>query len=310
MKKVLKVIGIFLSLILTIPIFALELLLIINIILNNFISTDNLNEILEELITYNNKNRSTLITLASPNTYGNYITYNDKIDYSFVEKKIKEYLMSNGFTLGEAQELLQDEEVKRIVNNYIESIVLNKIKDSEIIYPTKEEVKSFIKKNYSVLKRTKLIEEKYNLENIDELVEESYEEVKMALEKVQSEVEIPEVKELEFIKMIININPFIILLCILILIGILMILRMSFYKWLAWVSIPTLANGIFLSAFGLFGMRLITTLVDLNDYTDIIDPIAKKMSTMMIKYGIILIIITIFMIIIYSVVKNSKKTKK
>ena len=56
-------------------------------------------------------------------------------------------------------------------------------------------------------------------------------------------------------------------------------------------------------------MNLIETMVSLNEYSEILDPIAKRMSTMMIRYGIILIIITIVMIVIYSVVKNNKKEK-
>ena len=165
MKRVLKIIGVFFSIVLLIPIFALEFLLTANLILNSLISSDNLDKTLEELMSYNPRNSEVLITIADPNTYGT-ITYNDKINYSMVKDKIKDYLTQAGFEETEAKEIVEDEEFKSIVSNYLESVVLNKIKDSDIRYPTKEEIKSFVKKNYSKLKKVKAIEEKYTEDNI------------------------------------------------------------------------------------------------------------------------------------------------
>ena len=75
-------------------------------------------------------------------------------------------------------------------------------------------------------------------------------------------------------------------------------------------ALETLLNGIIYSSLGLFGMKIITSLVNLEKYEEIIDPIAKKMSTLMIRHGIILTILTIVMIVTYFVVKNNLKNKK
>ncbi len=310
MKRVLKIIGAILSAFLLIPMFALELLLFANLILNSLISSDNLAETLEQLMTYNRRNNTTLVTIASPNTYGSITASNDKINYSLVENKIKEYLVDAGLSEDEALEIVRDEEIKKIVNNYLESVILNKVKDSKIEYPSKEEVRKIIKKNYPILKKIKMIEEKYPEDKIDEFVDDTYEEMKGTLEEVEDSVNTSEIKELVYFKKFININPLLFILGIIVIIGLIMLFRMSFYKWLVWASIPTLLNGILYSSLGLFGMRIVTSIVNLEDYTDILDPVAKKMSTLMIRYGIVSIIITIIMIVTYSIVKNKLKVKK
>ncbi len=304
MKRVLKVLGIILSTILLIPMFVIEFLLIANIVLNTLVSSDNLSKTLEQLMTYNSRSESVLITYASTNTYGN------SINYSSIEGKIQEYLIQAGFNKEEAKEIVEDEEFKKVVTDYLESVVMNKIKDSDIRYPTKDEIKSFVKKNYSKLKKVKVIDEKYTEENIDDFVEENYEEVKTKLAEVEEQVNIPDTKGFEEFKKLINLNPYMLGLYLIIIIGLIMLFRMSYYKWLAWVSLPTLLNGIIYSSLGLFGMKIITSLVNLEKYEEIIDPIAKKMSTLMIRYGIVLTIITIVMIVTYFVVKNNLKNKK
>ena len=89
-----------------------------------------------------------------------------------------------------------------------------------------------------------------------------------------------------------------------------MIFRMSFYKGLILVSIPTMLNGIIYSILGLAGMKLITSFANLENYLELLDPVIKKMSTLMIQYGIISIIITIVMITIYVVIRHKKALKK
>ncbi len=304
MKRVLKVFGIILSSVLLIPMFIIEFLLIANIVLNTLVSSDNLSETLEQLMTHDDRREMNLITYASPNTYGN------TINYSKLEGKIEEYLIQVGFNKEEAKEIVNDDQFKEIVTNYLESVVMNKIKDSDIRYPTKDEVKEFVSKNFSTLKKVKAIEEKYTEENIDEFVDENYDEIKIKLEEVEKKVNIPSNKGFEEFKNVINLNPYMLGLYLFVIVVLIVILRMSYYKWLVWVSIPTLLNGIIYSSLGLFGMKIITSLVNIEQYQEIIDPIAKKMSTLMIRYGIMLTILTIVMIVSYFVIKNNLKVKK
>ncbi len=309
MKKFLNVIGIFFSIVISVILFLLEMLLITNIVLNIFFQDGTLSVVIERLISKNYQEEKVLLTYADSRTYGS--INKNKIDFNSIEGKIKEYLKNNGFTEKEASDIVRDEEFKSVVNNYLESVVLSEIKNAEIRYPTKEEVKSFVKKNYNSLSKIKAISEKYNEETIDEFVEENYDEVKDKLEEITEEVKVPEIKEIEYLKKIVNINPFLILAAIIFSFILLMLFRLSFYKWLLWGSIPIFIGGILISAFGLFGIKLITTLAIFDDYTEVIDPIAKKMSTLMIKSGIIAIIITIVMLTIYLIVKNKvKKGKK
>ena len=141
------------------------------------------------------------------------------------------------------------------------------------------------------------------------MVEDNYEEVKNKLEEIEEEINVPEIRGMNEFKQLISLNPFLLIVSIIGLIELLMLTRMSFYKWLAWASIPTLFNGILYSAGGLFGIKIITSLVNLDKYADIIDPIAKKLSTLMIRYGIVYTILTIVMIASYSVIKNNLKSK-
>lgn len=306
MKKVLNIIGIIFSILLTVVMFSLELLLTINLILNTFITKDNLGEIIENLLTSNNRNNAILITYADEYTYGNYITYADdtKIDYASVAGKIKEYLVNSGFTKEEATEIVNDKEFKEIVNNYLESVVVSKIKDTKIEYPTKEEIKKFVKKNYKALSKVEAIKEKYNEETIEEIVDENYDAVIEKLDEATNEVKVPDIEEIVYLKKVINISPFLIIGGLLGVILLMMLARMSTYKWLAWSSVPTFFSGLLFSALGLFGMNLVESLINLDKYSEVLDPIAKRMSTLMIRYGIVTIIITIVMIVTYSIIKN------
>ena len=310
LRKVLNVFGILLSAILMIPIFILESLLILNLVLNSLVSTDNLDQIMEQLMTFNNRNNEILITYADTETFGNYKLESGKINYSMFEGKIEEFLTNYGFEKEEATKIVKNKDFKDMVTNYLESVALNKIKDSEIRYPTEDEIKKFIKDNYQLFEKVKMISGKYNQKDVDEFVSENYDTVKEKLTELNNEIEIPESKEWDLLKKLININPFVIIGIIFGTIILLMILRKSFYKWLIWFSIPTFLNGLLFSAIGLFGMRLVTSLVNLDNYIEIINPIAKKMSTLMIRYGIIFSIATAVMIIIYTVVKNNLKNKK
>ncbi len=310
MKKFLNVAGILIATIISILMFILEIILVFNLIINSFVTKDNISDIIQKLMTYNNQNRETIITFASEQTFGNNITYNDdiKINYASIKGKIKNYLENAGFTEKEAEEIIQDDEFKSIVNNYLESAILNQIKDSEIKYPTKEEIKSFVKKNYKSLKKIKAVS-RYTEANIDEFVEDNYEDVKEKFDEVREEIKIPELKESEILKDIINFNPITISIFIILAIVLLMLSRKSLYKWLIWVSVPTILNGILFSALGLFGIQLITSLIDAEKFNDIIDPIAKKMSTLMVEYGLGSMIIAIVMFIFYLII-NSKIKKK
>ena len=296
MKRVFKIIGMIFSVILLIPMFLLEFLLIANITLNTLVSSDDLENTLEELLTYNPSD--TMLTYDSPSV-------GSKVDYSLIKDKISEYLKNVGFSEYEANSIVEDSEFKEVVSNYLESVVLNKIKDSDIKYPSKEEVKKFVKNHYSALKNVKAINKIYTEENIDEFVDENYENVKNKLVEATEEVKI-ESKEFDYFKKIININPYIIFLVIIGIMILIMIFRWSFYKSLILVSIPTMLNGIIYSILGLAGMKLITTFANLDNYIEILDPIIKRMSTLMIQYGIILIIITIVMITIYIVMRHKK----
>ena len=301
MKRAFKIIGMIFSIVLLIPIFLLEFLLIANITLNNLVSSDNLTDTLKEIMTYSGGRNENLLTYDSPGA--------GKLDYSLVKDKISEYLKNNGFSEYEANSIVNDSEFKEVVNNYLESVILNKIKDSDIKYPSKEEVKRFVENHYSALKKVKAINEKYTEEDINEFVDENYEDVKNKLREASEEVNI-ESKEFEYFKDFININPYMIFLIIIGIIILIMIFRMSFYKGLILVSIPTMLNGIIYSILGLAGMKLITSFANLENYLELLDPVIKKISTLMIQYGIISIIITIVMITIYVVIRHKKALKK
>ena len=309
MKKVLNVLGIIFSFLAAIVIFALEVVLTTNVILNDFVKDDTLEEVIERIVSINNT-EGNLLTFADTNSSGNLITYGDKADLKNILNKLKDYLINYGFDEKEALEIVEDKEFKRIVNTYLESIILNEIKDTEIKYPSKEEIKSFVKKNYKTLNKIEVIKEKYTESTIETLVDDNYEEVKEKLDEIKEEVKIPELKEIVYLKTIINISPFIIMGAILIMFSLLMIFRQSFYKWLLWSSVPTFLNGIIFSLIGIFGSKILNTIKALSDYSDLIDPIAKKMSTLMMKYGFISIVITVIMLTIYLIINNKKKEKK
>ena len=309
MKKVLNVLGIIFSFLAAIVIFALEVVLTTNVILNDFVKDDTLEEVIERIVSINNT-EGNLLTFADTNSSGNLITYGDKADLKNILNKLKDYLINYGFDEKEALEIVEDKEFKHIVNTYLESVILNEIKDTEIKYPSKEEIKSFVKKNYKTLNKIEVIKEKYTESTIETLVDDNYEEVKEKLDEIKEEVKIPELKEIVYLKTIINISPFIIMGAILIMFSILMLFRQSFYKWLLWSSVPTFLNGIIFSLIGIFGSKILNTIKALSDYSDLIDPIAKKMSTLMMKYGFISIVITVIMLTIYLIINNKKKEKK
>ncbi len=306
MEKLLSTLKIVFSIVIVTIIFILEITLVTNVILNKFVNEDNLAEIIEEIISKNDDNKI-LITLADTKTTGSISS--NKVDFKSIEGRIKNYLTNVGFTKEEAAQIVNDEEFKNVVNNYLESVLLSEIKDTEIRYPTKAEIQKFIQKNYNALKKIKVISEKYNENTIDKFVEENYDDVKNKLEEIVKEVKIPEIKEVSYLKKIININPFVLGIMIAILALFLVLLRPK-YKWLVWFSIPTFLVGLLFSTLGLFGIKLITSLTIFDNYNELITPIAKKMSTMMIRYGIITIVITIVLLIIYLIIRNKTNNEE
>lgn len=169
MKKVLNILGIFCSFFIAILLFILEIALGVNLALKNFLSLDSISD------GITNINFETILVDENNNE-----TEIGKSFYQSFEK--------TGLKKEDINEVLKSKELKEILGEYFGSVLLKQVdSETEIVYPTKEQLISFVENNYDFVKDAFKLEEQ-DSEKIEELIDKNYPEIKKELEAFANEI--------------------------------------------------------------------------------------------------------------------------
>ena len=209
-------------------------------------------------------------------------------------KRIYDYFSNMGISRKEVNTIIKNEKFKNLFGNYFGSILLKKIqKDTEIVYPTKEELYDFVNDNYTFFENVLKVEEN-DKNGIKTIIYREYDYVHHELEKISKEI-IEESIDNEYLNFLLK--PILtisliggIVVCIILL----MIFRRSFYKWLLWFYVPTMTVALTFLSISFFANKIILSILteNIREYTGLISPFLRKLSDSLLTYGIVLFILT------------------
>ena len=289
MKKGLNTLGIVLSTIVVLFIFGLEILLGFQRPINKTMKVENLSEIMEEIdIERLFRDENGKETKMGTRIYG----YFDKI----------------GLTKDEVDSVVKDKSFKKIIGNYLGSMFMNGISGTEIIYPKKSELVSFIHNNYKRFQNVSGFPKDYKQAEIEKIVNDNYNNVRYELEELSKDIKFDKISHINILKKIVTSKTILIIGGLIFCTILLMIFRKSFYLWLKWISFPTLLSGLLLTIGSFIGNKIINIFVDFSKYDFLLQPIINDVLKNMRLFGICEIVLSLICFTIYIVIKN-KKTK-
>ena len=131
------------------------------------------------------------------------------------------------------------------------------------------------------------------------------------LEDISDKVDLSGLENLKMLpKLIKNGTVQIIILGIVISIIFIIIFRASLYKWLMWIHVSTLIVGSIFSLIGIFGNKLFIFLAEKLKIMFLVDPFVNFFNKRFIKYGIILLVISLITFVLHYLIKRLKKSNK
>ena len=293
MKKLKNFLGIIGSFVVSIILFVLLIVLGANIAAKNFLKMSSFSNIVQKMdfqvifVDENNKETQT-------------------------GKRIYDYFSNMGISRKEVNTIIKNEKFKNLFGNYFGSILLKKIqKDTEIVYPTKEELYDFVNDNYTFFENVLKVEEN-DKNGIKTIIYREYDYVHHELEKISKEI-IEESIDNEYLNFLLK--PILtisliggIVVCIILL----MIFRRSFYKWLLWFYVPTMTVALTFLSISFFANKIILSILteNIREYKGLISPFLRNLSDSLLAYGIVLFILSIIAFIIHLFLKKQKAESK
>ena len=292
MKKGLNALGVLLSIIVIIALLGLELMLGVKLPTKKTMEIENLSSIMEEIDIER-------------------IFRDEKGNEKPAGTRIYHYFSDIGLPREDVDEVVKDKSFKKIIGNYLATMFMNGIDGTEVIYPRKSELVSFIHRNYNAFQKVTEFPKDYKQEKIEEIVNDNYGNVKYELEELAKDINFNDIKEVEIVTKILSTSTILLIGGVILCIVLLVIFRHSFYKWLKWASIPTIISGLICLGVGLIGKSLIIPRVNLGKYEFFLKLIAENIIKNVAIYGALLLGLGLVLIIIHAVIKKtvSKKVK-
>lgn len=289
MKKLKNFLGIIGSFVVSIILFVLLIVLGANIAAKNFLKISSFSNIVQKMdfqvifVDENNKETQT-------------------------GKRIYDYFSNMGISRKEVNTIIKNEKFKNLFGNYFGSILLKKIqKDTEIVYPTKEELYDFVNDNYTFFENVLKVEEN-DKNGIKTIIYREYDYVHHELEKISKEI-IEESIDNEYLNFLLK--PILtisliggIVVCIILL----MIFRRSFYKWLLWFYVPTMTVALTFLFISFFANKIILSILteNIREYKGLISPFLSNLSDSLLIYGIVLFILSVIAFVVHLFFKKQK----
>ena len=286
MKKTLNVFGVLLSVVVIIALFGLELLLGVKLPTKKTMEVENLSSIMEEIDIEK-------------------IFRDEKGNEKPAGTRIYNYFKNIGLPREDVDEVVKDKRFKKIIGNFLATMFMNGIDGTEVVYPSKSELVNFIHNNYNAFQKVTGFEKDYKQEKIEEIVSNNYSNVKYELDELSKDINFDDIVGVDLVTKILSTSTILLIGGVVLCVVLLIIFRHSFYKWLKWASIPTIASGIVCLVVGLLGGYLIIPRIDFGKYEFFLKLIAENIIKNVAIYGALLFGIGLVLLIIHAVIKKT-----
>ena len=225
------------------------------------------------------------------------------------EPKIYTYLSKIGLSKEKIYTFLDKAGFKDIIGENLGSTILNKINDFEIKIPTEDEITDFIYDNLEYVKRIFVFQT--SREDVYNVVHRNYEFISNLVTNVSNNLDLSGFESLKTVATLIRKGMvYLIEIGIAICVILLIVFRASLYKWFMWIHAVTLPVGLLFLAIGTLGNKLIFSIVTRLKFLFLVEPFVSYFTNSMVRYGIILLIISGLSLLIHTVIKIIKKKRK
>ena len=228
------------------------------------------------------------------------------------EPKIYTYLSKIGLSKERIYTFLDKIGFKKILGENLGSKILNKINNFKIKLPDENQVTDFIYNNLEYLKRIFFFD--VSRESVYEVVHRNYEFINGLIDSISEKLDLSGFENLKVIGTIIRKGVvYLIEIGIAICVILIIIFRASIYKWLMWIHAATLPVAIIFITVGTLFNKLIYAIIEKLKILFLVEPFATYFTKYMIRYGIVLLIISISCLILHTIIKffiNKKNKKK
>ncbi len=287
MKKVLNGISILISVLISLVLFVLIILLGADIAAKRFLKTTTFSEAVREMefqvIFLDEENKETE-----------------------TGKRIYDYFDDMGITRDEVNKIIKNDKFKKLFGDYFGSILLKKINaETEIIYPTKEELYDFVNTNYEFFKKVLKVKET-DKEGIRKIIYKEYDYVSLELKTIANELTKEKVESKYLDILLKPILTWALIGGIVVCIILLMLLRRSLHKWLMWFYMPAMTAALTLGFLSLLANKIIVSFLTKNirEYGSLIEPFVGSLSNSLLLYAAVIFVLSIVCYIIHYLCKN------
>ena len=283
MKKILNFLGIIGSIILT---------LILTNLISSYVVILNLKSLVSENGLANTLKQADIVEMIETN------------EDSTLKEDLNQLAESLNLTEEQFEQIINNDKVKEQVGKYISEVLSASLSDKEV-YLTKEDIETFF--NVAVDEYNKISETKISEEDRKELIESFDEEMIGNMNEEFASINLTETVAPEYVEYIKLANSIIFGNYSLIIMGLIIativliaLFRFSYYKWMPFVSVSTILNGITMLLIGI--LLFIVPLQEL----EIISPIKNLIATRVLITSGILFAISIILIVLYNILKKNK----
>ncbi len=225
------------------------------------------------------------------------------------EPKIYTYLSNLGLSKEKIYTFLDKLGFKKILGENLGSKILNKINNFKIRIPDENQVTDFIYNNLEFLRKIFFFD--VSRDAVYKVVHSNYDFIRGLIDSISEKLDFSGFEGLKTIsKFVRKAAVYVIEIGIAICVILIIIFRASIYKWLMWVHAATLAAGGIFFVLGTLGHKLIYAIIEKLKILFLVEPFATYFTKSMIKYGIILLIISGLSLIIHTIIKIIVKKKE
>ena len=225
------------------------------------------------------------------------------------EPKIYTYLETIGLSKEKIYTFLDKEKFKSVLGENLGSKILNKIDNFEIKLPDEDKVTDFIYENLDYLK--KIFFFSTSREDVKWFVHSNYEFITGFADDISDKLDFSGFESLKNIATLIRKGTvYLIEIAIAICVILLIIFRASIYKCLMWIHAATLPVAAIFITIGTLGTNLVNSIVEKMRILFLAAPFVTYFTKSMVRYGIVLLIISIVSLGLHFLMKVLKKKKK
>ena len=296
LKNILKTFTGIIAVLLCIVIFALEIGLFLVVDTKSYLTKKNIQSVVNEM---------SLDTLLKDED-GNKTEFAEDLYSGF--KDVSEQ---------EVDKILNSSSFKEMMGEYVSSSIRSILYDESVKKPTIDDLIKVIEDNFSIFEEIarqegKTLTESDKEEIINQIRSSNISETLNGFPDIKEELKTETTETAEFINMVQKVYDtkyvLIGIAAIIVLVLIIGLIRFNLYSWMMWFSITTIVSSMTIILLSLVSKPLISFLLsDAGILTFINNEILPSLFTRLLISGIIGLVISIVLIVIYSLIKKNKK---